>query len=189
MKLTEGGRLERPNICWICKRTPPIGSVVVDTEKHFEGYPFELNGRLYVCETCATQIAGFFDLVDKNQVEIAHTAQARAEAVVRGVKLRVDQLVKDLSTLALDPSVFMEAEDGSSREESADGDRAPENSPSQENSPSEGIEGDQSGVSGEAGSEGRAVGAKRGADSKPSGGRKSAATAQPRPRNRANTAA
>lgn len=108
MKLTEGGRLERPNLCWICKRTPPVGSAVIDTEKYFEGWPHDLQGRQYVCEACATQMASFFGFAARDEVEIAQTAQARAEAVVRGVKQRLDTMIADLKNLAADPSVFME---------------------------------------------------------------------------------
>ncbi len=112
MKLTEGGRLERPNICWICSRTPEVGSAVIDTEKVFDGYPYNLNGRMYVCETCATQIAGFFDLVSKDAVEIAQNEQKRAEGVVRGVKQRLDTLIFELKGLAENPSALTEVTDG-----------------------------------------------------------------------------
>lgn len=56
MKLTEGGKLDRPNLCTICERTPEIGAPVVDTEKYFDGYPHNLQGRRYVCDKCADSI-------------------------------------------------------------------------------------------------------------------------------------
>jgi hypothetical protein len=107
MKLTEGGKLERPNICTICERTPEVGTKVVDTERYFEGWPYVLQGRRYVCEKCIKEMLKFFDFADRNEVLIAQTAQLRAEAVVRGVKLKVDSMTKELRTLAEDPSVFM----------------------------------------------------------------------------------
>lgn len=57
MKLTEGGRLERPNACTICERTPEIGEEVIDTERYFDGWPASLHGRRYICKKCATEAA------------------------------------------------------------------------------------------------------------------------------------
>jgi len=116
VKLTEGGRLDRPNVCTICERTPEIGTKVIDTERYFDGWPATLQGRRYVCERCINEMVKFFDFASHNEVAQAQIAQERAEAVVRGVKTRIAVLATDMKTIAADPSVFMEDDGGSIRE-------------------------------------------------------------------------
>lgn len=57
MKLVKGGELQRPNLCTICERTPAIGEVVIDTEKYFDGFPHNLQGKRYVCKRCSQEFA------------------------------------------------------------------------------------------------------------------------------------
>jgi len=111
MKLTEGGRLERPNICWLCERTPDIGMPVIDTEKYFDGWPYNLQGRRYVCERCIKEMLKFFGFAEDDAIIQAQIAQLRAEGVVRGVKQRLDTLVFELAHLADDPSTVMVMDD------------------------------------------------------------------------------
>jgi len=190
MKLTEGGKLERPNICTICERTPEVGTKVVDTERYFEGWPYVLQGRRYVCDRCIKEMLKFFDFADRNEVAIAQVGQQRAEAVVRGVKLKVDSLVKELRTLAEDPSVFMvEAESGSIRDtrpvgtgasESGLGETPSEASEGSTEAPN--LEGDKQDVP----SEDRVAGSKNSGAKR---GSTQGSRAQSRPRKPANTAA
>lgn len=111
MKLTEGGRLERPNLCWICERTPAIGTPVIDTERYFDGHPFSLQGRRYVCLKCVQEMAKFFGFVPSERMEQAEIAKQRAEGVVRGVKLQLDRLSNELKALAVDPGTLIVEED------------------------------------------------------------------------------
>lgn len=69
MKLTKGGKLDRPNLCCLCERTPPIDAPVIDTGRYFDGFPHNLQGRRYVCEICIKSMCKFIDLIPMKQVE------------------------------------------------------------------------------------------------------------------------
>lgn len=126
MKLTFGGQLERPNLCFLCETTPPIGTKVVDTERYFDGFPHTLRGRRYVCEKCVNSMVKFFDLADARTVEVARSEELRAQLLLRGLKLRLDKLVDDLQKVAEAPEVLIGEASGSIREASSAGVGAPE---------------------------------------------------------------
>ena len=119
MKLTEGGKLERPNLCFLCETTPDHGTKVIDTERYFDGHPFNLQGRRYVCEKCINSMLVHFDLADRATVERAEQETLNAQMILRGLKLRIDVLFKDLRHIAENPTALMEGMDGSVREEVA----------------------------------------------------------------------
>ena len=111
MKLTKGGTLERPNLCTICERTPGVGERVVDTEKYFDGFPVNLQGRRYVCERCATEMFKFFDYATQEEVWLARREEAQAKAILRGLKFRLDELSNDLRRIAENPQALTEVGD------------------------------------------------------------------------------
>ena len=108
MKLTEGGRLQRPNLCFLCETTPDHGTKVIDTERYFDGHPFNLQGRRYVCEKCINSMLVHFDLADRATVERAENDTLQAQRVLQGLKRRIDILFNDLRQLAENPTALME---------------------------------------------------------------------------------
>jgi len=108
MKLTYGGKLERPNLCFLCETTPDHGTKVIDTERYFDGHPYNLQGRRYVCEKCINSMLVHFDLADRATVERAENAELQAQMVLRGLKQRIDVLFNDLRHLAENPTALME---------------------------------------------------------------------------------
>lgn len=129
MKLTEGGKLERPNVCFLCETTPDHGTKVIDTERYFDGHPYTLQGRRYVCEKCINSMLKFFDFADLATVERAEAERLHAEQVLRGLKVRIDVLFNDLRHIAENPSILIdEVDSGSVREASPEpvGDRESE---------------------------------------------------------------
>ena len=118
LKLTEGGKLDRPNVCFLCETTPPHGMKVVDTERYFDGHPFNLQGRRYVCEKCINSMLVFFDFVDLNRLEQAEIATLNAQNILRGLKLRLDTLFNDLKQIAENPNLLLDGLSGSVREQS-----------------------------------------------------------------------
>lgn len=106
MKLTVGGKLERPNVCFLCETTPAEGTKVVDTERYFDGFPLSLQGRRYVCSRCINQMVEFFGFTTLEKVELAEAALADAQSIIRGIKLRLDSLASDMVHLTESPNVF-----------------------------------------------------------------------------------
>lgn len=139
MKLVEGGKLQRPNVCWICQRTPAIGSPVIDTEKYFEGYPHNLQGRMYVCEKCALEIAKHFDLADAETIRLARREAEQAAFILRGLKQRLDGIVYDLVHIAESPEAFVQVV----------GVGGAQGSEQESRTEVDGFQGDQSNLSGE----------------------------------------
>lgn len=109
MKVTEGGKLERPNVCFLCETTPAVGSKVIDTERYFEGWPATLQGRRYVCERCVIEMFKFFDFASRSEVFDAQRNELEAQAIIRGIKLRLDTLYTEMKQLTENPNVFKEA--------------------------------------------------------------------------------
>lgn len=109
MKLTEGGKLERPNVCFLCETTPAHGTKVIDTERYFDGHPFNLQGRRYVCEKCINDMVKFFNFADRDAVDRAYSEANEARLVLRSFKWRIDQLFNDLKNLAESPHSLVEA--------------------------------------------------------------------------------
>lgn len=118
MKITEGGKLDRPNVCFLCETTPPHGMKVVDTERYFDGHPYNLQGRRYVCEKCINSMLVFFDFVDLNRLEQAELEAKNAQNILRGLKLRLDTLFNDLRQIAESPNLLLDGLSGSVREQS-----------------------------------------------------------------------
>lgn len=109
MKLTKGGKLEPPNICFLCETTPAIGSDVVDTERYFDGWPATLRGRRYVCQRCVEGMLKFFNFATDDEITRAVSGELEAQSIIRGIKLRLDELYTDMKQLTENPSVFKEA--------------------------------------------------------------------------------
>lgn len=109
MKVTTGGKLERPNICFLCETTPQAGTKVIDTERYFDGWPHNLQGRRYVCERCVTEMFKFFEFASRDEVTQAVAGELEAQAIIRGIKLRLDDLYNDMKQLTENPNVFKEA--------------------------------------------------------------------------------
>jgi len=108
MKLTEGGRLERPNVCFLCETTPGHGTKVIDTERYFDGHPYNLQGRRYVCERCINDMLKFFDFADIATVERANAEKLQAEQILRGLKLRLNTLFEDLRNITESPNILID---------------------------------------------------------------------------------
>lgn len=111
MKLTYGGKLERPNLCFLCERTPAIGTKVVDTERYFDGWPANLQGRRYVCESCVNDMTKFFGYADLATVERADAEAQLARNILKGLKQRLNVLYADLQQIAENPSLLVEETD------------------------------------------------------------------------------
>jgi hypothetical protein len=111
MKLTFGGKLDRPNVCFLCETTPEPGSKVIDTERYFDGFPHNLRGRRYVCEKCVNSMVKFFDLADLATVERAQAEAQFAQDMLQGLKRRVYDLFEDLRQIAENPNILVEAGD------------------------------------------------------------------------------
>jgi hypothetical protein len=110
MKLTEGGKLERPNVCFLCETTPAAGSKVIDTERYFDGWPANLHGRRYVCERCINDMVKFFEFTTLEHVRQAQLDVLERDAIIRGIKLRLDALYGDIKRLTENPNVFSQAQ-------------------------------------------------------------------------------
>jgi len=108
MKLTYGGKLDRPNVCFLCETTPDHGTKVIDTERYFDGHPFNLQGRRYVCEKCINSMLVYFDLATHVEVERAQAELSRSNQVIRGMKQRIDVLFNDLRYLVENPTALTE---------------------------------------------------------------------------------
>lgn len=59
-----------PAICFICEMKPTEKQTIVDTKRDFEpGGPTYLNGRKYVCESCAAELARLYGFSKGSDVE------------------------------------------------------------------------------------------------------------------------
>lgn len=57
MRIIGNFDLAYPNVCTLCEEQPG-GSTVVDVERYTPEHPtYPLNGRKYICERCASEIA------------------------------------------------------------------------------------------------------------------------------------
>lgn len=111
MKLTKGGSLARPNVCFICETTPPIDSKVIDTERFYDpGYQTRLGGEKYVCEKCVNQMASFFEFASADRVHIAEHQANQDRLILRGLKWRLDALFEDLRHIAENPGLIMDGD-------------------------------------------------------------------------------
>jgi hypothetical protein len=83
MQLINKSDLLAPGVCVLCEGSPSDGEKIVDTLKNLvTGFPFQLEGRKYVCEACATAVGAVIGLTsDAKQIE-AERKQAIAEAQV-----------------------------------------------------------------------------------------------------------
>lgn len=93
MKLTEGGKLDRPNVCTICERTPDIGEECVDTERYFDGFPHNLRGRRYICKKCVTDAAKLISgLVSQKEYDAIVGELAAANLELKQIKEKLGVL-------------------------------------------------------------------------------------------------
>lgn len=92
MKVIPNGALQNPNACTICEETP-TGDAVVDTERYTPFNPvYPLNGRKYLCERCAKEIANTIGFHNTDAVAVALQAQARANVELANIRQRVVEL-------------------------------------------------------------------------------------------------
>lgn len=60
MRIIGNFDLAYPNVCTLCEEKPD-GSTVVDVERYTPEHPtYPLNGRKYVCDRCAAEIARLY---------------------------------------------------------------------------------------------------------------------------------
>lgn len=86
MQLINKSDLLAPGVCVLCEGSPSDGEKIVDTLKNLvTGFPFQLEGRKYVCEACATAVGAVIGLTsDSKQVEAERqrdVAEARLVAL------------------------------------------------------------------------------------------------------------
>lgn len=86
MQLINKSDLLAPGVCVLCEGSPSDGEKIVDTLKNLvTGFPFQLEGRKYVCEACATAVGAVIGLTsDAKQVDAerrAELAEARLVAL------------------------------------------------------------------------------------------------------------
>jgi hypothetical protein len=81
MQLINKSDLLAPGVCVLCEGSPSDGEKIVDTLKNLvTGFPFQLEGRKYVCESCATAVGAVVGLEAGTRVAEAERKQAVAEA-------------------------------------------------------------------------------------------------------------
>lgn len=69
MRLAPNYNLQNPNVCTICEEKPN-GDEVIDCERYTPNSPrYRLNGRKYVCQNCAHEIAKRIGYVSNSEIE------------------------------------------------------------------------------------------------------------------------
>lgn len=96
MRIVENTNLTYPSVCTLCERDP-YGATVVDVERYTPEHPtYPLNGRKYICESCATEIArlvvGF-----KDELTIASEYEDQARRYIANVKNQLGFLARTLT--------------------------------------------------------------------------------------------
>lgn len=86
-----------PGICIVCETKPTEKQTAVDTQRDFEpGGPTYLNGRKYVCESCAHEFARLYDFVSKKSVEDLKIAHDWAVARISELEDRARQVAEQI---------------------------------------------------------------------------------------------
>ena len=90
--------LQNPNICTICEEKP-LGDTVIDCERYTPNSPrYRLNGRKYVCQNCANEIAKKSGYVSIEEVEKLREDLINTMNYVDSLKEKLTQY-EDLRTL------------------------------------------------------------------------------------------
>lgn len=101
MQLVPNSNLADPNICTICEE-PPFGDQVVDTERFTPFNPtFPLNGRKYVCERCAGEIANKLGYESSDAVAKHRAIAEQAQTELGNVRQRIGELADHIKEFAV----------------------------------------------------------------------------------------
>lgn len=104
MQVIKNADLRNPNVCAICEESPD-GDTVVDTERFtpfYEVYP--LNGRKYICERCAGEIANKIGYVSSNAIAQAQADADAARAELGNVRQRTTELADHIRDFVSSPA-------------------------------------------------------------------------------------
>jgi hypothetical protein len=81
MQLINKSDLLAPGVCVLCESSPSDGVKIVDTLKDLiTGFPFHLEGRKYVCESCAKAVGAVIGLTSDDAKVEAERQRDLAEA-------------------------------------------------------------------------------------------------------------
>lgn len=96
-----------PGICFICEAKPTEKQTAVDTRRDFEpGGPTYLNGRKYVCEGCAHEVAKLYGYVSEKAIEDLKLAHEWATKRISELEDRARQVAEQiLGKVAIDVKV------------------------------------------------------------------------------------
>lgn len=113
MDLIKNENLADPNVCTICEEHPN-GDKVVDTARFTPFNPtYPLNGRKFICERCAKEIANTLGFQASEDVQAANVAADQARAELGNVRQRITELadhIRDIATSASSTDVSASAE-------------------------------------------------------------------------------
>jgi hypothetical protein len=86
MQLIEKSDLLAPGVCVLCEGSPSDGHKIVDTLKNLTtGFPFQLEGRKYVCEACAVAVGQVIGLTSSFKQLEAEAQRTNAEARLNAI--------------------------------------------------------------------------------------------------------
>jgi hypothetical protein len=86
-----------PAICFICEMKPVGRQTIVDTKRDFEpGGPTYLNGRKYVCEACAHEMAKLYGWFKGSDVVDMKTENEFLRARVSELEDRARQVAEQI---------------------------------------------------------------------------------------------
>ena len=99
MQLVSSGSLMAPNVCFICEQWGQ--KTFVDTFYSYEqGTSVKLAGRKYVCESCVTELAKFFDLTPASVRDEAVNEAEACRSAIKNLRYRLDTFSKELADLS-----------------------------------------------------------------------------------------
>lgn len=100
MQLVKAGQLLRPNICFLCETFPPEGTTLVDTFRNHEYGASPLNGRKYVCDSCAGELARALGYGSGHAEKVALAENEAYKRSFETLRYRVSEFAEELLEVA-----------------------------------------------------------------------------------------